>query len=77
LVAEGKYDEAQNVLRQAVATAKEKGAALPAPAAADLMTAAQAAESMQTQAVQAASSADGAKAFTKGGKAGAQMLKKK
>ncbi len=77
LVAEGKFEEAQNVLRQAVATAKEKGAALPVPAAADLMSAAKAAESMQTQAVQAATSAEGAKAFTKGGKAGAQMLKKK
>ena len=43
----------------------------------DLTAAAQAAESMQNNAVQAATSAEGAKAFTKGGKAEAQMLRKK
>ena len=77
LVAEGKFEEAQTVLKNAVTTAKAKSAVLPAAAVQDLNAAAKAAESMQNNAVQAATSAEGAKAFTKGGKAEAQMLRKK
>jgi len=77
LVAEGKFEEAKTLLTTAVATAKEKGANLPPDAAKDLVGAAEAAERRGMRIDQAAVSAPAAKAFTKGGKAEAQMLKKK
>lgn len=77
LVAARRFEEAKAVLGQAVISAKEAGNALPAPAVADLMTAAEAAEKMQQQVDQAATSQAAQKVFTKGGKAEAQMLKKK
>jgi Ca-activated chloride channel family protein len=77
LVADGKYDEAKVLLTRAVANAKDKGAALAPAAASDLVKAAEAAEKMQQNVGQAATSGERAKAFTKGGKAEAQMLRKK
>lgn len=77
LVAARRFDEARAVLGRAVQGAKEAGQALPAPAAADLKVAAEAAEKMQQQVDAAATSETAQKSFTKGGKAEAQMLKKK
>jgi len=77
LVAERKYTEAKDLLGQAVNSAREAGRSLPAPTAADLLGAAEAAEKMQQQVDEAETSSSARKLFTKGGKAEAQMLKKK
>ena len=77
LVATRQFDKAKAVLGQAVTWAKDAQGAMPAPAAASLNEAMMSAEKMQQQVNEAEHSETAQKAFTKGSKAAAQMLKKK
>ncbi len=77
LVAEGKYEEAKQLLGRAVSVAKDRGSVLSEELQEDLFAAADEAEAMQKQVDAAEDSAAEAKVLTKGGKAGAYMLKKK
>lgn len=77
LMAEGKYDEAEILLREAAVAARTRSEALPEEAKKDLLTAADNAEQMSTRVKRSSQSSRESKLFLKRAKQSAYELKKK